>query len=101
MVFNFMFFPIAVMDNKLALALKHLELLSRAITISCPLSPSDSGHMVFLGGCWIIWLKKFFYLPQFVLNIFRSDVYRGTFTMHWPVFYSNSLKKLGEPSRRK
>ncbi|EIE86227.1 hypothetical protein RO3G_10938 [Rhizopus delemar RA 99-880] len=48
----------------------------------------------------IIWPKKFFYLPQFVLNVFRSDIYRGTFTMHWPAFYSNSPKKLSEPSRR-
>ncbi|EIE77865.1 hypothetical protein RO3G_02569 [Rhizopus delemar RA 99-880] len=89
------------MDNKLAVALKHLGLLSCAITIGCPLSSSDAEHMVILGGGWIIWLKKFFYLPQFVLNVFRSDVYRGTFTMHWPAFYSNSLKKFGEPFRKK
>ncbi|EIE88971.1 hypothetical protein RO3G_13682 [Rhizopus delemar RA 99-880] len=53
-------------------------------------------------GCPLItWPKKFFYLPQFVLNVFRSNVYRDTFIMHWPAFYSNSLKKFGEPSRRK
>ncbi|EIE87617.1 hypothetical protein RO3G_12328 [Rhizopus delemar RA 99-880] len=40
------------MDNKLALALKHLELLPCAITNGCPLSPSDSGDMVLLGVCW-------------------------------------------------
>ncbi|EIE91563.1 hypothetical protein RO3G_16274 [Rhizopus delemar RA 99-880] len=63
------------MDNKLTLALKHLGLLCCPIAIGCPLSSSDSEHMVLLGGCWIIWLKKFFYLPQFVLNVFKSDVY--------------------------
>ncbi|EIE89348.1 hypothetical protein RO3G_14059 [Rhizopus delemar RA 99-880] len=89
------------MDNELALVLKHLGLLCCPITIGYPLPSNDSEHMALLGGCWSIWSKKFFYLPQFVLNVFRSDVYRGTFTMHWPAFYSNSLKKFGEPSRRK
>ncbi|EIE86636.1 hypothetical protein RO3G_11347 [Rhizopus delemar RA 99-880] len=63
------------MDNKSALALKHLKLLCYPITIGCPLPSSDSEHMVLLGGFWIIWLKKFFYLPQPVLNVFRSGVY--------------------------
>ncbi|EIE78044.1 hypothetical protein RO3G_02748 [Rhizopus delemar RA 99-880] len=63
------------MDNKLALGLKRLGLLSCAITIGCPLPSSDLEHTVLLGGFWIIWLKKLFYLPQFVLNVFRSDVY--------------------------
>ncbi|EIE77646.1 hypothetical protein RO3G_02350 [Rhizopus delemar RA 99-880] len=63
------------MDNKLALALKHLGLLCCAITTGSSLPSSDSEeHMVILGGCWIIWPKKFFYLPQFVLNVFRSQV---------------------------
>ncbi|EIE78981.1 hypothetical protein RO3G_03686 [Rhizopus delemar RA 99-880] len=74
------------MDNKLALALKHLGRLSCAITIGCSL---------------IIWFKNFFYIPQFVLDVFRSDVYQGIFTMYWPVFYSNSLEKFDEPSRGK
>ncbi|EIE77705.1 hypothetical protein RO3G_02409 [Rhizopus delemar RA 99-880] len=39
-------FSLAVMDNKLALALKHLGLLSCAITIGCPLpSSSSEEHM--------------------------------------------------------
>ncbi|EIE77750.1 hypothetical protein RO3G_02454 [Rhizopus delemar RA 99-880] len=63
------------MDNKFALASKHSGLLSCAITIGCPLPSSDSEeHMILLGGCWIIWFKKFFYLSQFVLNVFRSQV---------------------------
>ncbi|EIE79927.1 hypothetical protein RO3G_04635 [Rhizopus delemar RA 99-880] len=56
------------MDNKLVLALKHSGLLC------CSLPSSNSEHMVLLGGCWIIWPKKFFYLPQFALNVFRSDI---------------------------